>query len=116
MGWVVVTERRHDDVDVLDVNYRMAVSDASGDLVQRVTDLLQKGSRKILLNLAQVPYIDSLGLSDLVRIYRSVSEHGGRLGLLSVEPRIQRLMTTTHVQKLFDSFADEAQALERLGQ
>ena len=57
-----------------------------------MNSLIQQGQRKLILNLAEVPYIDSAGLGEIVRTYTTVSRQGGSLKLLNLTKRIQDLL------------------------
>jgi len=57
-------------------------------LKDKITSLILQGHKKILLNLAYVPYIDSAGLGEIVRTYTTVSRQGGQLKLVNLTKRI----------------------------
>ena len=67
---------------------------------------------KIILNLADVPYIDSAGLGEIVRTYTTVSRQGGKLKLLNLTKRIQDLLAITKLLTVFDTYDSEAEAIK----
>jgi hypothetical protein len=55
-------------------------------------------------NLAEVPYIDSAGLSEIVRTYTSVKRHDGSLKLMNLTQRITDLLVITKLLTVFGTF------------
>ena len=62
-----IEERTVGDVMVLDVKGRITLGEGDEILKDKVNSLLNQGQKKIVLNLAEVPYIDSAGLGEIVR-------------------------------------------------
>jgi len=109
---MTITERRHDDVVILDIDGKILLGEGDVQLREAIRRLLQSGVRKILLNLANVPYMDSAGLGELVRAYTTVRREGGELKLLGLTARIQDLLTITKLISVFESFDSEEAALK----
>ena len=65
-----------------------------------------------MLNLAEVPYIDSAGLGEIVRTYTTVSRQGGSLKLLSLTKRITDLLSITKLLTVFETFESEQDAVK----
>ena len=57
-----------------------------------------------MLNLAEVPYVDSAGLGEIVRTYTTVSRQGGSLKLLNLTKRITDLLSITKLLTVFETF------------
>ena len=74
---MVIEERTVGDVVVLDIKGRVQLGEGDEMLKDKVNSLLNQGQKKIVLNLAEVPYIDSAGLGEIVRTYTTVSRQGG---------------------------------------
>jgi anti-anti-sigma regulatory factor len=70
---------------------------------------------KLILNLADVPYIDSAGLGEIVRTYTTVSRQGGALKLLALTKRITDLLAITKLLTIFETFDAEAEAVNSFG-
>ena len=70
-----------------------------------------QGRKKLVLNLAEVPYIDSAGLGEIVRTYTTVSRQGGSLKLLSLTKRITDLLAITKLLTVFETYDHEADAV-----
>ncbi len=109
---MTITERRRDDVVILDIDGKILLGEGDVQLREAIRRLLQSGARKILLNLANVPYMDSAGLGELVRAYTTVRREGGELKLLNLTARIQDLLTITKLISVFESFDSEDAALK----
>ena len=73
--------------------------------------LFSKGRKKLVLNLAGVPYIDSAGLGEIVRTYTTVSRQGDSLKLLSLTKRITDLLSITKLLTVFETYDNEADAV-----
>jgi len=106
-----LSTRQVGDVTVIDAVGRITLGEGSSVFRETVKDLLGKGNKKILLNLAEVSYIDSSGIGELVSGYTSVSNAGGQLKLLKLTKRIQDLLQITKLYTVFEVFDDEATAL-----
>jgi anti-sigma B factor antagonist len=73
--------------------------------------LILQNRKRILLNLADVPYIDSAGLGEIVRTYTTVSRQGGQLKLVNLTKRITDLLSITKLLTVFETFDSEPEAL-----
>ena len=107
-----IEERVLSGVTVLDLKGKITLGEGDEALRDRINQLLQKGSKKILLNLAGVPYIDSAGLGEVVRTYTTVSRQGGQLKLVNLTKRITDLLMITKLLTVFETFDAEQEALK----
>ncbi len=73
---------------------------------------MKQGHKKVVLNLAEVPYIDSAGLGEIVRTYTTVSRQGGSLKLLHLTKRITDLLSITKLLTVFETFDSENEAVQ----
>ena len=110
-----IHERAIGDVTIIDVNGRMTLGEGQELLRDKVNSLIQQGQKKLVLNLAEVPYIDSAGLGEIVRTYTTVSHQGGALKLLNLTKRIQDLLAITKLLTVFETFDSEADAVGSFG-
>jgi anti-sigma B factor antagonist len=106
-----IEERGIGEVVVLDLKGRVTLGEGDELLKDKVNSLLNQGRKKIVLNLADVPYIDSAGLGEIVRTYTTVSRQGGSLKLLNLTKRIADLLSITKLLTVFESFESEADAV-----
>ena len=107
-----VATREVDGVTILDLGGRITLGDtSSGKLRETVREILGSGSKKILVNLGDVSYIDSSGLGELVSTYTTASNQGAAVKLLNVQKKVQDLLQITKLYTVFDSFDNEADAV-----
>ena len=106
-----ISERVLGDVMVLDLKGKITLGEGDELLKDKVNSLVNQGHRKIILNLADVPYLDSAGLGEVVRAYTTVSRQGGNLKLLNLTKRITDLLAITKLLTVFETFDSEADAL-----
>jgi len=107
-----IDERTIGDVVVLDIKGRVQLGDGDEMLKDKVNSLLNQGRKKIVLNLAEVPYIDSAGLGEVVRTFTTVSRQGGNLKLLNLTKRITDLLAITKLLSVFDTYDSEQDAVQ----
>ena len=73
-----LSTRQVDGVTIVDCSGRITLGEGSVTLRDTVRDLLSKGNKKIILNLAEVNYIDSSGIGELVSAFTTTKEPGRR--------------------------------------
>jgi anti-sigma B factor antagonist len=103
--------RQAADVTAVDIAGRIVLGGASRGLRSALQDLVAKGDTKILLNLAEVSYIDSAGIGELVAGFTSVTNRGGQFKLLNLTKRVNDLLQITKLYTVFDVHDNEAHAL-----
>ena len=108
--------RETGSVTIVDISGRIVLGEESAALRDMVCDLLTKGRKKILLNLADVNYIDSSGLGSLVGSFTSARRQGGELKLLNLTNKVTDLMQITKLYTVFDIPDNEAAALKSFAQ
>ena len=106
-----VQTRQVDGVTILDLSGRITLGEGSVTIRDAVRDVLAKGSNKILLNLAEVNYIDSSGIGELVSGFTTVANSGGNLKLLGLTKRVKDLLQITMLYTVFDVHEEEAHAI-----
>jgi len=106
-----IEERSAGDVIVLDLKGKMTLGEGDELLRDKVNSLVLQGRLKIVLNLEDVPYVDSAGLGEIVRTYTTISRQGGQLKLLSLTKRITDLLSITKLLTVFETFDNEADAI-----
>ena len=106
-----IEERIVGDVVMLDLKGKITLGEGDELLKDKVNSLVNQGHKKIVLNLADVPYIDSAGLGEVVRTYTTVSRQGGALKLLNLTKRITDLLSITKLLTVFETFDSEGEAV-----
>lgn len=83
-------------------------------LKQQIISLLDGGVRRIIVNLTAVDYLDSTALGVLIGGLKRLRERDGNLDLICPNPRIKRIFEITGLDKIFDIYANEEEATEKL--
>ncbi len=99
-------------VSIIDVEGKILLGEGDVEIKQAIDDLIDRGRKRVLLNLAKVPYVDSAGLGEIIRCFTALRKSGGTLKLLSPNPRLVDLLTITNLVNVFDSYDDETSALQ----
>lgn len=107
---LTIDQSHSGDVVVLRARGRITLGGETNYLHETIRDLVEKGHRKILLNLEGVTYIDSAGVGTLVSAYSSVRSRGGVLKL--VGERTRGLLQATKLYTVFDIARSEDEALQ----
>ena len=111
MAELELSERQAGDVTILDLNGSVRMGEGAVALRNTIRSLIDGGKKKILLNLGSVKNIDSSGIGELIANYTTLTRDGGQLKLLNLTEKIQNLLVITKLLTVFDSFDDEAEAL-----
>jgi anti-sigma B factor antagonist len=99
-------------VTIVDLSGRITLGEGSVVLRDTIRDLVGKGQNKILLNLADVTYIDSSGIGELVSAFTTVRNQSGELKLLKLTKKVHDLLQITKLYTVFDIKDDEAAAVK----
>jgi anti-sigma B factor antagonist len=105
------TCRDNSDVAVVDFSGRITLGEGSALLRDTIRNLTIIGKKKILLNLADVDYIDSAGIGELVGAYTTVANASGELKLLNLTKRVHDLLQITKLVTVFDVQNEEWTAI-----
>jgi anti-sigma B factor antagonist len=109
---ITIDERVIGNVTVLDVAGRLTMEQAAQHLKDKINSLVSQERTEIVVNLRNVPYIDSGGLGQLVASFASVRKAGGVLKLLNVGSRNNDLLSITRLVTVFESFDSEAESVQ----
>ncbi len=99
------------DVHVLDCSGKITLGEGTMAIRNTVREVLKGGGKKIVLNLAEVNYIDSSGIGELVSTFTTVTNQGGQLKLLSLTKKIQELLAITKLLTVFQVYNNEQEAV-----
>ena len=109
---MTITTRENSHVTIVDINGRITLGDETGLLRDTVRKLITDGKKKIVLNLANVDYIDSSGVGELVSSFTTVRNAGGELKLLALTKKVQDVLYVTKLYTVFDIKDDEFTAVK----
>jgi anti-sigma B factor antagonist len=107
-----IAKRTIGDVHILDCSGKLILGQGTMAVRNTVLDILKIGGRKIILNLADVNYIDSPGVGELVSTYTTVAGQGGHLKLLCLTKKVQEVMAITRLSTIFQSFDNETASVD----
>jgi len=99
------------EIAIVDFSGKITLGEGSAMLRRMVRELVDGGRRKILLNLADVDYIDSSGIGELVGAYTTVRGANGELKLVHLTKRVRDIIQITRLFTVFDVQPDEAAAV-----
>jgi anti-sigma B factor antagonist len=99
------------DVFVLHLQGPITLGQATQTLRELIHDTVAAGRTKIVLNMAEVYYIDSSGLGELVAACTSAQRQGTKIKLIKLAPRVQDVMQLTKLYQVIDVFPDEDSAV-----
>src|SRR5689334_14411447 len=105
-----IQERKVNDITVLDLEGTFVLG-GEGGFKQQVERIITDGSRKLLINLAKVNYMDSSGLGELISGYTKMQRVGGEMKLLNLSHRLIQLLVITKLITVFETFESESEAL-----
>ncbi len=107
-----MTDREVNGVSVIDLEGRIVLGEESNSFRERVKSLLAAGKKKIVLNLANVSYIDSAGLGTLVATFHSARSQGATLKLANLGQKFKEVLQVTKLMTVFDTYDNEAAAVQ----
>ena len=108
---VKLTSRQVGDVTVIDAAGRITLGEGASAFRDAIREFATKGSKKLLLNLGDVTYIDSSGIGEMVSGFTTVTNGGGQLKLVGLSKRVKDLLQITKLYTVFESYDDEAEAV-----
>jgi anti-sigma B factor antagonist len=103
--------RHAGNVAIIDLSGRITLGEGCALVRSTVKDLVQAGQVNLLLNLAEVTYMDSAGLGELVGSYASITNKGGKIKLLNAQGKVAEVLNVTKLYTVFETFTDESTAL-----
>ena len=111
-----MNQREVDGVIILDLNGRVTLGEGCEELSQLLSELIAKGQKKILLNLAGVSFVDSAGIGALTKGFVAGKRNGASIKLLNLTVKIRDLLQITNLYTIFEVFSDERAALNSFGE
>src|SRR5262245_58149325 len=108
---MTLDERLISDVMLIELHGRVTVNEGTDLLAERLKQLVEKGHTKLVIGMADVPYVDSTALSILLRTRATVTKRGGGLKLMHVRGHVRELLQVTQLLRVFEAFESEADAV-----
>jgi anti-sigma B factor antagonist len=110
---VRLTHRSEDGIDYL-IPVGSLDHAVAKQLQEQFLGIVAEGRTRLVLDLEQVPVVDSSGLGTIVTVFKAARRVGGSLVLMNVHPEIQSIIRITRLDKVLLICADESEARERL--
>ena len=107
-----ISERQVGDVTVVDLTGKLTLTDSPGLIKDKISNLVYQGRKNIVLNLADITYVDSSGLGELVACYLTAERGGSTVKLANAGYRMQDLLVLTKLLTVFESHRSEAAAIQ----
>ena len=110
-----ISKRHVGDITILDLQGKLTLGSGAELLRDTVASIVFQGDRKVILNLAGVPSMDSSGLGELVRCSLIVQRQNGAIRLVNLTSKITDLLSITKLLTVFDTYDAEPAALASFG-
>jgi anti-sigma B factor antagonist len=110
-----IKEKESGGVTILTLSGRVVLGDESNQLRTKLKDLLSKGKTRVVLDLAEVKYIDSAGLGTLVAGYTSAQNQGAALKLANLTKKFDEQLHITKLVTVFDVYESAEAAVKSFG-
>ena len=111
MSKVSITEQQVGDVIIIRVDGNIITGESAVTVRGLIRRLLTEGQRKILVDMAHVRWVDSMGIGELASALVSVTRAGGHFKLLKVRGNVKELLSITGLHTVFAIYDDEMEAL-----
>jgi len=106
-----IVERQLGSVVILDFHGRIVIGEGDNVVRAAVNRLADSGNVNVLLNFADVPFIDSSVVGELVRTLTTLRRKGGAVKLLKLPPRIRNLLSMARLLTVFEAYESEDEAV-----
>ena len=97
-------EKELSGVTVLQLIGRVTLGEESNQLRNKLKDLLAQNKTRLVLDLAEVTYIDSAGLGALVAGFTSAQNQGANMKLANLTTRFREQLNITKLVTVFDVY------------
>jgi anti-sigma B factor antagonist len=103
--------RTVEDVEIISLQGKITIGSGDTQLREVITNAVNAGRNKILLDLSGVTTIDSSGIGELVGSYTTATNRGGKLKLLHLPAKLNELLHVTQLITVFEVYENEAEAI-----
>ena len=107
-----IEKRKKGDVVILDLKGKILIGEGIDTLRDSINETVSEQETKVLLNFAEVPYLDSTGLGEVVRSYTSIKKAGGVVKIVNLTNKVRDLLSVTKLITVFDTFENEDKAID----
>lgn len=110
-----INVRKQDDITILDLQGNLGLGEAVNTFRNQILDLVDAGAKKIVVNLAGVPFVDSSGIGAMVGAHTALETSGGVCKFCCPLPRVVQTLKLTHMLEVFDMHEKQSAALASFG-
>jgi anti-sigma B factor antagonist len=110
----LITEQ-HDAVTLLRIKEARVDAHSAGELKNAIAGLLDGGKAKVLVDLSEVDFMDSSGLSALISGYKAATAAGQSLRLAALRPQVRSIFELTRLHRVFEIYPSVEQGLAGFG-
>ncbi|TGO02306.1 hypothetical protein PN36_27325 [Candidatus Thiomargarita nelsonii] len=107
-----ITHRTQNNVDIIDFAGKLVMGDPVTEARKKLLEVVEAGEGQVVLNLADVTFMDSSGLSVLVSALKATRTKNGDVVLLNLTVPVHSLIKLTRLQQVFKIFESEAAAID----
>jgi anti-sigma B factor antagonist len=113
---VIISMHFKDDVAMLSLSGKFLAGSDGPYLRQKVKDLMDAGTRKLIIDFVEVPYIDSTGLGFLAGARVTAQNAGAGIVLSGINPHVRKILDDVNLTQFFVLAPNEAAAVALLNQ
>ena len=106
-----IQEREREGIVILDLKGRITSGPEAGAFRDAAAAVASRPNPNLILNMANVDYVDSTGLGAMVMAATTVKRNGGKVKLLNMNKRNIELLVMTKLATIFEIFNDEQDAI-----
>ena len=106
-----IQTRTKDGITIIDLSGNLTIGVSEESLRKTINKLVADGVRSLIINLENVPMIDSSGIGAMIKSYTSVKEAGGQIRVLKPPRLARQLLSITGLLSVLETFEDEDAAL-----
>ncbi len=107
-----IEKRKSGNVTILDLKGKILFGDGIEELRQSINQAIKASEKQLVLNFAEVPYLDSTGLGEVVRSYTTLKKEGGAVKIANLTNKVKDLMMVTKLITVFETFENENDAVK----
>jgi anti-anti-sigma factor len=113
---VRITERFADDIVIVSLSGKFLAGTDGPYLRQKVKDFIDSGTRKLIIDFSDVPYIDSTGLGFLAGARVTAQNAGTRMVLANLNTHVQKILDDVKLSQFFVIAPDDAAAMAKVNE
>jgi len=110
------TIEARDDISIILIDSNTLGGPGANQLSDNIRSLIEAGSKKFIIDMKKVEWMNSSGLGILIAALNTVKNRGGELCLLNIQKKTEQLLTITKLDRVFKIFNTEEEAVASLSE